>query len=271
MIQVYKAMLPPGGLVTAGEPARQALETLHDQLGAPACQQPGNRLLNVPATIYNDDAVKRQLIADQHGKCCYCEAYLLHVGYGDVEHYRPKNGFKQATTEAQLGKPGYYWLAYDWDNLLFVCDRCNRGHKRNYFPLRNPNGRVRSHHTSIGQEQPLLLHPAFQNPEPHIEFRKGVAKGKTPQGRATIRMCGLNRPKTREHRQVHFGKLVRDELLADLNLAALNDAEKARLTRKYGSPQAVIRRIRQARQACADAVLASAEYAGMAREYLAGV
>lgn len=268
MIQVYKTMLPPASLATAGSVARAALEQQHDSLGAAACQQPGSRLLNVPATIYNEQEVKDQLIADQHGKCCYCEAYLLHVGYGDVEHYRPKNGFKQTTADKQLGKPGYYWLAYDWDNLLFVCDRCNRGHKRNYFPLRNPAHRARSHHDLVAQEQPLLLHPAFDNPERHIEFRKGVAKGKTPEGRATVRGCGLNRPKTREHRQAHFNKLVRDELLADLNLAALNDAEKARLARKYGSLQAAVRRIRQARKACKQAVLVSAEYAGMARGYL---
>jgi len=265
MIRIRKSPTAPASLVTAAATPLQDLKDKHDQLGATACQQPGNKHLNVAATIYNDAVVKDQLIADQHGKCCYCEASLLHVGYGDVEHYRPKNGFKQATADTQLGKPGYYWLAYDWDNLLFVCDRCNRGHKRNYFPLRNPASRVRSHHAGLAQEHPLLLHPAFDYPEQHIEFKKAVAKGLTPEGKATITFCGLNRAKTQEHRREHYKKLERDELLANLNMAALNDGEKARLARRYGSFEAATRRAIQARKACRRAVLDSAEYAGMAR------
>jgi uncharacterized protein (TIGR02646 family) len=266
MIQVYKSMVPPPALAAA-DAAHAALAAEYDRLGAAACQQSGNRLLNVPATLYNAATVKDQLIADQHGKCCYCEAYLRHVGYGDVEHYRPKNGFKQDKADRQLGKPGYYWVAFDWDNLLFVCERCNRGHKRNYFPLRDPARRARSHHQPLRAEAPLLLHPAFHNPAGHIEFRKEVAVGQTDEGRETIRFCGLNRPKTREHRRAHLGKLMRDELLADLNIAALNDAEKARLVRKYGNEQALVRRIIQARKACREATAATAEYAGMARSY----
>lgn len=264
MIRIRKSAAP-ASLTTAAAVPLQALKDKHDQLGPTACQQPGNKHLNVAATIYNDAAVKDRLIADQHGKCCYCEAYLLHVGYGDVEHYRPKNGFKQATSDKQLSKPGYYWLAYEWDNLLFVCDRCNRGHKRNYFPLRNPASRVRSHHQPVAQEHPLLLHPVFDDPSQHITFQKSIAKGLSPEGRITIKTCGLNRPKTREHRRAHYEKLERDELLANLNLAALSDAEKSRLARQYGSFEAVARRMVQARKVCRQAVLDKAEYAGMAR------
>ncbi|UOQ70258.1 hypothetical protein [Hymenobacter cellulosilyticus] len=265
MIRVKKTRRVPAALQTADVTAAlHALEAGYDAAPA-ACRAPRNQLLHVPATLYNIPAIKARLIADQKEKCCYCEGKLLHIGYGDVEHYRPKNGFKQSPT-TKLEKPGYYWLAYQWTNLLFTCKRCNGGHKRNYFPLANhPAGRAYCHHDDLGQEQPLLLHPVLDNPADHIRFRRAVAVGKTARGRATITICGLNRKHTLERRRTHLAHMESHDLMADKDITTMSATDLAREIAKCGTAQALVRRILQARAIRDQAALDSAEYAGMVR------
>jgi uncharacterized protein (TIGR02646 family) len=266
MIQVKKGAAPSVLLASLGGPAaRLALETRYDA-DPPACRVAGNKRLAVAATIYNDAAVKALLIAEQHEKCCYCERYFLDNNPGDVEHFRPKNGYKQRKADKQLAKPGYYWLAYEWNNLFFACNSCNRSYKRNYFPLQNPaTGRAHSHHDNLASEHPLLLDPTRADLAQHLSFRRAVAVGRTPLGRATIKACGLNRLRLRQRRQDHFDKLERDEALADYNIAALPLAEIRRQEAKYGSLLALARRIKQARDICNAAALDRAEFASMVR------
>ncbi|MEZ5007772.1 MAG: hypothetical protein R2753_06420 [Chitinophagales bacterium] len=63
------------------------------------------------------DIWKKELVNSQGKKCCYCEKP---IDKGDLEHYRPKKGWKQ-NNGAAMTKPGYYWLAYRWRNLLLSC------------------------------------------------------------------------------------------------------------------------------------------------------
>ena len=76
------------------------------------------------------------------------------------------------TPEDPLVQPGYYWLAYEWSNLLFCCRLCNQQFKRNHFPLADPARRARSHRDDIGQEEPLLINPAIEDPAAFLEFRE---------------------------------------------------------------------------------------------------
>jgi len=66
-------------------------------------------------------AAKKQLKAESHGKCAYCEAPVASVAHGDVEHFRPKSV--------------YWWLAYCYDNYLYSCQICNESYKGNEFPI----------------------------------------------------------------------------------------------------------------------------------------
>ena len=265
MIRIKKSARAPAALGTAQVKAAQLdLQARYDAAPA-ACRAPRSRRLHVPAALYNDAAVKARLVANQREKCCFCEAKLLHVGYGDVEHYRPKNGFRQGPADA-LEKPGYYWLAYTWDNLLFSCKRCNTGHKRNYFPLANhPAGRAYSHHDLVVREQPLLLHPTREDPAAHIWFRRAVAVGKTPRGRATVALCGLNRKQLLERRRTHLAHLESHDSLADMDPASMSAVDLAREATKCGSVPALVKRILQARTIRRAATLDDAEYAGMVR------
>lgn len=86
-------------------------------------------------------------------KCAYCESRLVVTDVGDAEHYRPKG---QVTVKSESGKaivaipvgkpgapaptrrqhPGYFWLAYDWRNLMPACRLCNSVHgKVDQFPV----------------------------------------------------------------------------------------------------------------------------------------
>ncbi len=76
------------------------------------------------SSVYGHRAVRSALAACQFGKCCFCESKIQHVMSGEVEHFRPKGGVRQRRSDP-LDRPGYYWLAYDWSNLLLSCQSCN--------------------------------------------------------------------------------------------------------------------------------------------------
>jgi uncharacterized protein (TIGR02646 family) len=152
--------------------------------------------------IYASRSVKNALIGTQYGKCAFCESKFTHIAFGDVEHFRPKGGWVQAEGDV-LNKPGYYWLAYAWDNLYASCQICNQKFKRNLFPLANRVKRLRSHRDEPSREQPLLIDPGPDDPGAFIGFREEYpfAIGGNPRGTATIAMLGLDREELAEVRR----------------------------------------------------------------------
>ncbi|MGQ0643393.1 MAG: hypothetical protein ACT4P6_21820 [Gemmatimonadaceae bacterium] len=148
-----------------------------------------------------------------HNKCAYCET-LIRPGYhGDVEHYRPKGKVVEQTEKGDVdvmyefnGKPyrhpGYYWLAYDFNNLFPSCQQCNQRFKAtpgkmNYFPLEDPAKRAWSEEM-LAHEAPLLLDPcdtrAERDPKEHLEIDDtGAFIAKTKAGKNTIDVLMLNR------------------------------------------------------------------------------
>lgn len=154
----------------------------------------GIETFNFDRNIYANTNLKEQLRIDQNGKCAFCEKNIISISHGDVEHFRPKGGYRQNNTD-NLNKPGYYWLAYNWNNLLLVCQICNQRHKKNFFPIRNPERRALNHHYNITLEKPFFINPYFENPRQLIGFRKEVAFGKDRKnrGKKTIETIGLNR------------------------------------------------------------------------------
>ncbi|ETW98188.1 MAG: hypothetical protein ETSY1_19865 [Candidatus Entotheonella factor] len=146
-----------------------------------------------------------------HGKCMYCEGNTQAGAHDDAEHYRPKNAVYEDPTH-----PGYYWLVFAWQNILLSCIKCNRPPgKSTQFPIA---GAVRVSHPShdsnmwweeLKTEEPLLLHPYFDEPSEHFSVRKhGFLRGRTDQGRATIEICKLNRPQLCAEREREEGQIV---------------------------------------------------------------
>ncbi|HEY0481955.1 MAG TPA: hypothetical protein VGD37_30765, partial [Kofleriaceae bacterium] len=201
-----------------------------------AAFEAGDATLAFDRRIYGHPSVKAALVAMQHEKCAFCEAKPLHVSDGDVEHFRPKGAVRQADSEP-MQRPGYYWLAYDWQNLLFACERCNRRHKKNLFPLSEPARRARSHRDAAAGEAPVFIDPSAEDPERYISFREHVpiAVGGNVRGEQTIDALGLRRPALNADRERHLAQVrhllaVASNTDVPENLRAQSRALLAKLT-----------------------------------------
>jgi uncharacterized protein (TIGR02646 family) len=167
-------------------------------------------------TKYSEADVKEALHKIFHEKCAYCESKVIHSTNLDVEHYRPK-GRVQQDREDRRGLHGYYWLAWDWNNLFPACPKCNRWFKykmqdgseetlgkKNEFPLVDDSKRVTRHndHDKLERETPLLLDPCDDEPAVHLEFtdegviRAAFLAGGMPStiGETSIKVYALHRP-----------------------------------------------------------------------------
>ena len=136
-----------------------------------------------------------------------------------VEHYRPKGGYTNSLLKgAKLHKPGYYWLAYNWDNLLFSCSKCNISYKRNYFAISQEANRSISLR-DVSHETPLVINPYIEDPGVHMRFKSFIAvplmrDGHEDEiGRATIAVFQLNDRKDLVERRRKKWILYSDELL----------------------------------------------------------
>lgn len=160
--------------------------------------------------IYGHETVKSVLKKSQHDKCFLCESKVTHVSSGDVEHFRPKGGYRQSA-QHKLQKPGYFWLAYEWRNLFFVCELCNRRFKKNLFPLLKTKSRCTSHKIDINQEEPLFINPETENPEDYISFRGEIvfAIDGNVRGQTTIEGAGLDRVELENNRKTTLEKIKR--------------------------------------------------------------
>lgn len=107
----------------------------------------------------------------------YCESQIAHIGYPQIEHYRPKDSFPE--------------LCFSWTNLLLGCAVCNgSGFKGTKFPSEAEGG--------------PFIDPTVDNPEEHLEFIVeempggpldyfARVKGTTARGKTTCEQIGLNR------------------------------------------------------------------------------
>ena len=166
-------------------------------------------------SAYKNDAIKALLNAASKSLCAYCESRYGATQPMAIEHYRPSGGTWRVDGDKRpLDKPGYYWLACTWENLLPACTRCNTAEgqyawgedekrttgKGNWFPLADETKRAKQPDDEA-HETPLLLNPYEDDPELHLEFvEEAVVRArKDDQGRAsergsvTIEVLGLNR------------------------------------------------------------------------------
>lgn len=170
--------------------------------------------------IYGDSTVKDLLKSDQHQKCCFCESMFTKTSFGDVEHFRPKTAYKKVGTKAYV-YPGYYWLAYDWTNLLFSCEICNRTFKKNEFPLGNELTRklFHNHINTLVDEDRLLIDPTIENPADFMTFKQEVpvpVSGST-KGDKTIEVLKLDRLNESRLKHIEAIKILKILSRIDIN------------------------------------------------------
>lgn len=241
MIRIHRPAGAPEILRTKGLEARRALEAqLAGHAPPPDAATPVGGGTEPEAhvhdgstpfsrEIYAHASVKTALVHMQHEKCAFCEAKPLHVSNGDVEHFRPKAAVRQADAEP-LVRPGYYWLAYEWTNLLFACERCNRRHKKNLFPLQDAARRARTPRAELTEEAPLFIDPSAEDPALYIGFRDHVpyAIGGNPRGESTIEALGLRRPELMADRERHLAQFGVLRALMDEEFSALEKLDHLR-------------------------------------------
>jgi uncharacterized protein (TIGR02646 family) len=120
--------------------------------------------------------LKTPLLALTWGKCAFCEGELGAQAYPQIEHYIAR------TVDPDR--------AFEWENLLPVCQICNRS--KDQF---DHNG--------------SLLKPDIEDPEPFfwitpegdLEPSPTLDERQTHRASETIRLCNLNRGGLRENRR----------------------------------------------------------------------
>lgn len=171
-------------------------------------------------------------------KCAYCDAPYKAVYDGDVEHYRPKGKVK----EKHPAKPGYYWLANSWDNLLLSCQHCNQARTRemidgeegtygkmDQFPLSVDGKHITDPDVGIEQEEEfrLLLNPCLDKPWEHIAYEKSECAmvALTPKAEASLEVYAWKRP-----------ELVGERKLLMIRLLAQIEVTRKAIVRRDNNP-----------------------------------
>jgi hypothetical protein len=157
-----------------------------------------------------------------HRKCAYCEAKVSAHSWGAAEHWRPKgavtvkeDGVSRRIDREGQDHPGYFWLAYDWQNIVPSCDLCNAGKgKGTQFPIEGEYVFDPEHGQTFEdlneREEPLLLHPfdgGERDPALHLWFdENGIpfAHKESKYGNATIAVFDLDRDDLNDERRSHF-------------------------------------------------------------------
>jgi len=212
--------------------------------------------MSISKAIYASKTVKDKLLASHRGKCCYCETLITKKSpYANVhvEHWRPKLSSRQARKGKSIW-PGYYWLAYSWDNLLLSCSFCNRDNKRDLFPLKNPAKRARNHKMKVERERPAILKPDGDlDPRDHITFEMDMPVGRTALGRKTIEVLRLDSPK---HKRADY---LKEEI---------ENRRKFYINLRRSPDPVVQRYVAEAKRFLEGAVKPEGEYSAMVADYL---
>lgn len=112
-------------------------------------------------SVWNNDHIKKTLLASSNSKCAYCECPLdKDSNYMEVEHFADKKNNPH--------------LVVDWDNLLPACKKCN-GAKADHDVTAMP-----------------IVNPYLDDPKDHLALRLYRLRGKTEKGRSTIDVTNLN-------------------------------------------------------------------------------
>jgi uncharacterized protein (TIGR02646 family) len=204
MIRIIKKSIPPEILQTKAENLR--IKALKE------CKKH-----KFYSRYYGHPSVKKKLLEIYCNKCAYCESSISEGAALQVEHYRPKKNLME-----DMNHPGYYWLAYEWTNLLLSCPSCNRS-KSNSFPImgervKSPQNDHKEWHInseSFISEKPLLINPEFDNLEKQFKFYiDGSIAGEDKNRRSeeTIRICNLNRENLRAARKEEIETFISEIL-----------------------------------------------------------
>jgi uncharacterized protein (TIGR02646 family) len=196
VIYVQRAPAPASLNSKQAERACAAVEEFYEQ-------SPKRRLqerYEFDQTVYDADDVREGLWVSFHGKCAYCESSVgIDASNMLLEHFRPHSG--AVGLDGTYDLDHYWWLAYEWENLLPACPDCMRS-KGNRFPVGAQRARPHSHGEALTSELPRLLDPCVSDPAAHLVYGEdGYLSSNTEAGRTTIEVLALNRAQLIEARR----------------------------------------------------------------------
>lgn len=110
-------------------------------------------------------------------KCMYCESKVSHTYFGDIEHIKPKDKFPA--------------LEFNWDNLGYICAKCNNAKLNKY------------------DEITPFVNPYDEDPNNYIIAVGAFIKHKqgSERGEITITDIALNRGELLEKRKERMEKI----------------------------------------------------------------
>lgn len=238
--------------------------------------------------------------AKQGFKCCFCEKRVSSEGEGDIEHFRPKGEVRDIDNNV-IPHTGYWWLSCDPRNFLFCCGTCNNL-KGNKLPLANEADRVANEGTAnftsrgkYGNENPDLINPRFEDPEPFFTYDTSRARvpgtvyiqptsddaEKERRAKSTIKILDLNR-RDRTNKKMYKDTLLKDRAEYFLKLQEtlntyrkLEDAARVATARWLQDPEKfqtayteTLATCEEQRKAVKSFIRTSSPFAGMCRFYL---
>ena len=97
--------------------------------------------------------LKMALIEEFQGKCAYSEAPINPKNCRIIRH-RPRNG--ASDIDHSSDRNHYWWLAYEWENLIPVYDECARA-KGHYFPVIGKRAKPKTNLSAVRKAESALL------------------------------------------------------------------------------------------------------------------
>ena len=145
------------------------------------------RAVTLAENKYKHNDVKEGLKEMFSNKCAYCESHISHIGYGHIEHFKPKIKFPEE--------------CFNWENLFLSCEVCNGSqYKGEKFPDAPSGGPF----VNPTEEEPF----DFFNFEYDPETGTANVLGKNERGINTEKELGLNRPDLTKHRSKIVRRIV---------------------------------------------------------------
>ncbi|PFD04500.1 AAA family ATPase [Bacillus cereus] len=163
---------------------------------------------------------RKNLVMNFNNKCAYCESKIDSIA--QINNYRPIGGARNS--DGEVSKEHYWWLKFEWDNLLPTCPECN-ANKSNRFPVLSDRVNVGVfEHKELERESPALLHPYYDNPEEYFLYNEGgYIYSDIHRARITIEILNLNRINlVNQRRKEYISLKIKWDMLVDCYFDTLN-------------------------------------------------
>jgi energy-coupling factor transporter ATP-binding protein EcfA2 len=143
--------------------------------------------------LLESDAVYAALLLTSGGQCCFCSVPDRQGAELAAHRFRPPQDAVAA--DGRTSRRHYWWLAFSWENLYLACGDCRMA-QGSKFPTERRRARVGTLENLMEREQPYLIDPVGEDPEPHFVYLdSGEVVWLDERALITIETFDLNRPR----------------------------------------------------------------------------